>query len=166
MATFIGSFKFSFAAGALPSSPDQAASYPVKFPECPGSLAVNVETVDNEEPVAGVNSVTDSVVTKSALEYSITCKSYDLNVLSFLLGGTTPTTNTPPTSISVGADLAHSGYGFMEWYKNGDVSGTPIRKHHSFSCQIIPDGEVSADPTKFSEFKFKIKVTAAKGTLV
>jgi hypothetical protein len=166
MATFIGSFKFHFAAGALPANPDQAASYPVKFPECPGSLKVDVETTDNEEPVAGVNGVTDSAVTKATFEYSITCKSYDLNVLAFLLGGPTPTTNTPPASIAVGTDLAHNGHGYMEWYKNGDVSGTPIRKHHSFSCQVIPDGGVEADPTKFSEFKFKIKVTASRGTLL
>ncbi len=165
--SYIGGLKFHFKQGdTAPITLTDNALYPVKFPEGTGGLSLSVDTVDNEEPSAGILGITDSVVTKSTMEYTLTLKSFDLNILSFLLGGSTPTTNTPPTSIAVGTDLAHSGWGYMEWYRNGDVSGTPSRKHHGFTCQVIPDGEFSLDPTKFTEVKFKIKITGTRGTFL
>lgn len=162
----IGSLKFHFLAGATaPSTPGTSTEYVVKFPEGSGGISVNVDTVDNEVPVNGILGVERTVITKAALEYSYTIKQFDLNILSFFLGGATPTTNTPPTTITVGSDFAHSGWGYMEWYDNGDAGGSPLRKHTGFSCQIIPEGDFSLDPSKFTELKFKIKITATRGTL-
>lgn len=164
--TQIGSLKFHFLAGSTaPTTPATNTEYVVKFPEGTGGITVSTDSLDHEQPTAGVLLIDRSVITKATMEYSYTVSTFDFNVLSFFLGGPTPTTNTPPTTVSVGTDFSHTGYGFMEWYDNGDVSGTPSRKHYGFTCQIIPDGDFSLDPKKFSEAKFKIKVTGTKGTL-
>ena len=162
----IGSLKFHFLPGATaPATLTTASLYTIKFPEGVGGLTPTVSSIDNEVPVNGILAVDESVVTKSSFEYTYKLKKFDYKILAFLLGGATPATDTPPTTIAIGSDMAHSGWGYMEWYRNGDVANTPSKVHSGFTCQIIPDGELSLDPETFTEISFKIKITATRGTL-
>ena len=160
----IGSLKFYFSVGATPPSPlTTLTGYPVIFPEGQGGITPKLTVQSNYEPVAGVNTITDTAASQVEFDYMYTLKSFDYNILSFLLGASVPNTGTPPTSVVLGATL-NKGYGLMQWYKNGDVSGTPIRTHSGFYCQVVPDGEITLDPAKFTELKLKINLLAISGS--
>jgi hypothetical protein len=162
----IGSLKFHFLAGATaPTTLTTPALYLVKFPEGTGGLTPSVTSIENKIPVLGILAVDEAVVVESSYEYTYKLKKFDYKVLAFLLGGATPASDTPPTTIAIGSDLAHSGWGYMEWYRNGNTAGAPSHVHSGFTCQVIPDGEISLDPETFTEISFKIKITATRGTL-
>lgn len=156
----IGSVKFHYLAGATaPATLNTASLYLTKFPECPGEFNPNIKTVDIEEPSAGVNILVGSPITGSLPEYVLTLKRLNDNVTALFLGGANPATDTEPTSINVGSNFSFNGWGLMEWYENGDASGTPFRVHAGFRCQLVPDGTLSRDPTKGVEPKIKVRLT-------
>lgn len=166
MFSLIGSGRLYFKQGSvIPATVTDKTLYPFNLPE--GTLGINLDVTseDNEVPVAGVLQVDETVITKFAIKYSYKMKKFDMNIMCLLMGGPTPTdVATPPTTIAVASNLSHSGFGYMEWYKNGDAVGTPFKKHYGFSCQIVPNGELSMDPAKYSEASLDIKITSTKGT--
>ena len=159
----LGSVKFSFSPGLTPpTSLVDPTVYTVHFPEGSGEFTPNAKFLDVKAPSLGINYLVGSPVTEATPEYSVTYELFNDNLTALFLGGATPATDTEPTSITVASNFSFIGYGIMEWYENGDTS-TPYRKHAGFTCQLVPDGALSRDPSKNSAPKLKIRILGVRG---
>lgn len=162
---FIGSAKFHFKQGdTAPITLTDATLYPVKFPEGKASFESKPNELKVQQPSAGVNKVAAKYVTSSETTYNLTLTTYDMNIMSLLLNGPTPTSATLPTTIAVGTDFNHTGWGMVEWYNNGDTLGSPSFTHTGFKCSISSEGAFSMDPEKPAEVTLKIEVLDVSGT--
>lgn len=163
--TFIGSYKLYILPGeTAPANLTTKNLYTVAFSEGEGGFKSDVTTEDCEVPTAGVLGIEASDVVKAVMEYSLKLKKLDFNFLTILMGGPAPS-ETPSTSIAVGTNFSCKAWCYMEWYRNGDTSGTPKFKHTGFQASISADGSFDVKPTGYSEGSLKLKLYGAKGTM-
>lgn len=163
--TFIGSFHLYVLPGeTAPATVTNKALYTVDLGEGIGGLKTDVTVEDCEVPQNGVNVIQASDIVKAALEYSFKFKALNNNLLSLMVGGPAPAV-TEPTTIAVGTNFSNKVWAYIEWFRNGDTSGSPKFKHYGVQLSLSPDGEFSVDPTKHTEIALKGKLYGSKGTI-
>lgn len=166
METLTGSAKFYFKQGATaPLTLTDETLYPVTFPECKASFESKPNKVTIKQPVLGVNKTFANIITGSETTYTLTLSTFEANHLALLFNGPTPTSATQPTSIAVGTNFRHTGWGLLEFYNNGDTAGNPSYVHSGFKCDLYVDGSFSIDPEKPAEITIKVEVLDVSGTI-